>query len=208
MLFGAWGGAVSENPPPHLALGTGPVWQLCWLGAQTQGWLVLLSVILESLGQLEVIEVKAFKADVDGIKTRSFFSTIEPEDSSRRILAFLFSFSTSSSCRSGLIEKEQTIAIPPIQATTIINCRLYFASLVNMQDIKGPTVEQIESSPATIMEAPAKNLDGTVQLVSDQGVILIPTPSADPRDPLNIPLWQKLVILGTTCLCKLNRCLC
>ena len=94
MLFGAWGGAVSENPPPHLALATGPVWQL---GAQTKGWLVLLSVILESLGQLEDIEVKTFKADVDGIKTRSFFLTIEPEASSRRILAFLFSFSTSSS---------------------------------------------------------------------------------------------------------------
>ncbi|PVH82704.1 major facilitator superfamily transporter [Cadophora sp. DSE1049] len=49
------------------------------------------------------------------------------------------------------------------------------------------------------MDSSAKNLDGTVQLVSDQGVILIPTPSSDPRDPLNIPLWQKLVILGTTC---------
>ncbi|KAG4435696.1 hypothetical protein IFR05_008831 [Cadophora sp. M221] len=69
-----------------------------------------------------------------------------------------------------------------------------------MQDSKGPIVEQIESSPATVMEASTKNLDGRVQLVSDQGVILIPTPSSDPRDPLNIPLWQKLVILGTTCM--------
>jgi len=68
-----------------------------------------------------------------------------------------------------------------------------------MQDDKSPSVEQIESSVSTPVDTSAKNLDGTVQLVSDHGVILIPTPSSDPRDPLNIPLWQKLVILGTTC---------
>lgn len=73
-----------------------------------------------------------------------------------------------------------------------------------MQDLKSPTVEQIESSPVSTAGISIKKLDGTVQLVSEKGVILIPTPSSDPRDPLNIPLWQKLVILGTTCLCKLR----
>jgi hypothetical protein len=48
----------------------------------------------------------------------------------------------------------------------------------------------------------ARKHDGTVQLTSDRGVILIPTPSKDPRDPLNIPVWHKLVILGMTSLCK------
>lgn len=71
-----------------------------------------------------------------------------------------------------------------------------------MQDKKGPNVEQIESMPPINDNGLKKNLDENVQLVSDKGVVLIPTPSSDPRDPLNIPLWQKLVILGTTCLCK------
>ncbi|KAL2061983.1 hypothetical protein VTL71DRAFT_7361 [Oculimacula yallundae] len=68
-----------------------------------------------------------------------------------------------------------------------------------MKDSKGPSVEQIESIPASNMEH-GKNLDVNVLLVSDEGVILVPTPSSDPRDPLNLPLWQKLVLMATTCL--------
>ena len=75
-----------------------------------------------------------------------------------------------------------------------------------MHESKGPNVEQIESLPVSNADDLKKNLDGAVQLVSDRGVVLIPTPSSDPRDPLNIPLWQKLVILGTTCLCKFTKC--
>lgn len=75
-----------------------------------------------------------------------------------------------------------------------------------MQDLKDvnvvETTERIELSPVIKSESAARKHDGTVQLTSDRGVILIPTPSTDPRDPLNIPLWQKLVILGTTCLCE------
>ncbi|KAJ5565161.1 hypothetical protein N7513_001403 [Penicillium frequentans] len=35
---------------------------------------------------------------------------------------------------------------------------------------------------------------GTVKLTEDH-IVYIPTPTADPRDPLNMPLWQKTVIL-------------
>ncbi|RDW87857.1 hypothetical protein BP5796_03551 [Coleophoma crateriformis] len=59
--------------------------------------------------------------------------------------------------------------------------------------------EHVEFAPAARTDTAARKHDGTVRLTSDQGgVILIPTPSLDPRDPLNMPLWQKLVCLGTT----------
>ncbi|KAE8380187.1 MFS transporter [Aspergillus bertholletiae] len=38
---------------------------------------------------------------------------------------------------------------------------------------------------------------GTVKLVEDGEIVLIPTPSPDPRDPLNLPQWQKWVISTT-----------
>ncbi|OGM41153.1 MFS transporter [Aspergillus bombycis] len=44
----------------------------------------------------------------------------------------------------------------------------------------------------------AQNLPtGTVKLVEDGEIVLIPTPSPDPRDPLNLPQWQKWVISST-----------
>ncbi|KAI2997435.1 hypothetical protein CBS147346_8729 [Aspergillus niger] len=38
------------------------------------------------------------------------------------------------------------------------------------------------------------NPTGTVKLVEDGEIVLIPTPSPDPRDPLNYPQWQKWII--------------
>jgi hypothetical protein len=74
-----------------------------------------------------------------------------------------------------------------------------------MQDIKpSSTEEQVKFRPIATTDSIARKHDGTVQLTSDHGIILIPTPSADPRDPLNISLWHKLVILSTTCLCEFN----
>ncbi|CEJ54817.1 hypothetical protein PMG11_01108 [Penicillium brasilianum] len=37
--------------------------------------------------------------------------------------------------------------------------------------------------------------DGQVELLRGGEVVLIPTPSADPRDPLNLPAWRKWVLL-------------
>lgn len=37
---------------------------------------------------------------------------------------------------------------------------------------------------------------GTIKLFEDDGeVILIPTPTTDPRDPLNLPSWRKIVLV-------------
>ena len=72
-----------------------------------------------------------------------------------------------------------------------------------MQDAKNlSTEEQIEFHSMTSDDSAEKKHDGTVQLTCEAGVILIPTPSTDPRDPLNIPLWQKLTLMGITCMCK------
>ena len=74
-----------------------------------------------------------------------------------------------------------------------------------MSDIKQnlPTEEEIEFRPTLTNDTQAKKHDGTVQLTCEAGVILIPSPSDDPRDPLNIPLWHKLLILTITCMCKI-----
>jgi hypothetical protein len=70
------------------------------------------------------------------------------------------------------------------------------------QKSKTPSiVEHIEFSPDAEAKPTERKHDGTVQLTCDEGVILIPTPSQDPRDPLNIALWHKLMILSCTCLC-------
>ncbi|PQE06758.1 major facilitator superfamily transporter protein [Rutstroemia sp. NJR-2017a BBW] len=69
------------------------------------------------------------------------------------------------------------------------------------QKSKSPSnVEHIEFSPGAETKSTEGKHDGTVQLTCDEGVILIPTPSQDPRDPLNIALWHKLMILSCTCL--------
>ncbi|KAH3947047.1 hypothetical protein HBI56_059110 [Parastagonospora nodorum] len=45
----------------------------------------------------------------------------------------------------------------------------------------------------------AKPVVGTIKLYDEGGIVLIPTPTNDPNDPLNLPIWQKwfiLVIVG------------
>lgn len=37
---------------------------------------------------------------------------------------------------------------------------------------------------------------GTVKLIDHGEVVLVPTPTPDPRDPLNLPNWRKLLIIG------------
>ncbi|KAK1688467.1 major facilitator superfamily domain-containing protein [Colletotrichum godetiae] len=44
--------------------------------------------------------------------------------------------------------------------------------------------------------------DGTATLTVGGQVVLIPTPSADPRDPLNLPKWHKQLIVGIIVLSK------
>ena len=42
---------------------------------------------------------------------------------------------------------------------------------------------------------------GTVKL-TDGAIIYVPRPTADPRDPLNMPMWQKYVVMVMLSLCK------
>lgn len=42
---------------------------------------------------------------------------------------------------------------------------------------------------------------GTVKL-TDGVVVYIPTPTADPQDPLNMPIWQKWVVLMIISICE------
>ncbi|KAG9250806.1 major facilitator superfamily transporter [Emericellopsis atlantica] len=37
--------------------------------------------------------------------------------------------------------------------------------------------------------------DGTINLFHDGSMVLVPTPSADPKDPLNLPIWHKSLII-------------
>ncbi|KAH6637830.1 major facilitator superfamily transporter [Boeremia exigua] len=53
------------------------------------------------------------------------------------------------------------------------------------------TIEDIEAS----QEIEHHRARGTVKLLDDNTVILIPTPSPDPKDPLNLPKWHKFTIV-------------
>jgi len=71
-----------------------------------------------------------------------------------------------------------------------------------MADHKDNSVEFIEELDHT------KTLDqvttmGTVKL-TDGAIVYIPTPTADPQDPLNMPIWQKWVVLVIISCCKNN----
>ncbi|KAJ5883913.1 uncharacterized protein N7473_010799 [Penicillium subrubescens] len=59
-------------------------------------------------------------------------------------------------------------------------------------DNKEPT--QTIHDEVTASKAEHHNPTGTVTLLEDGEIILIPTPSPDPRDPLNLPVAQKLLI--------------
>ncbi|EXF83638.1 major facilitator superfamily transporter [Colletotrichum fioriniae PJ7] len=58
----------------------------------------------------------------------------------------------------------------------------------------GPYVDTIEGS-ATKVTTQEDQAYGTVQLLQGGSVVLIPTPSPDPKDPLNLPTWHKYLII-------------
>ncbi|KAK1716681.1 major facilitator superfamily transporter [Colletotrichum acutatum] len=57
-----------------------------------------------------------------------------------------------------------------------------------------PHVDTIEGS-ATKVTAQEDQAYGTVQLLQGGSVVLIPTPSPNPKDPLNLPTWHKYLII-------------
>ncbi|KAF9883345.1 hypothetical protein FE257_003561 [Aspergillus nanangensis] len=55
-------------------------------------------------------------------------------------------------------------------------------------------VEEMEDQPKSAVEAETANTMGTIKLTAGT-IVYVPTPTADPQDPLNMPLWQKGVVL-------------
>ncbi|KAH6689821.1 major facilitator superfamily domain-containing protein [Plectosphaerella plurivora] len=51
------------------------------------------------------------------------------------------------------------------------------------------------SPVVAVREGTEALFDGTATLTVDGVVVLIPTPSVDPRDPLNLPWWRKVFLL-------------
>ncbi|CAI7620299.1 unnamed protein product [Penicillium pancosmium] len=68
-----------------------------------------------------------------------------------------------------------------------------------MKDTEKATGQHVEMVHDELSESPkldgeASKAMGTVKL-TEGSIIYIPTPTADPQDPLNMPLWQKIVVL-------------
>ncbi|KAM0239472.1 hypothetical protein ACHAP5_008328 [Fusarium lateritium] len=57
-----------------------------------------------------------------------------------------------------------------------------------------PGVDAIEDAIMTPHQE-SHDASGTVNLYQDGTVVLIPTPSPDPKDPLNLPVWRKYTII-------------
>ncbi|KAF4340770.1 HOL1 [Fusarium beomiforme] len=57
-----------------------------------------------------------------------------------------------------------------------------------------PDVDSVED----VIKTPhheSHDASGTVNLYQDGTVVLVPTPSPDPKDPLNLPVWRKYMII-------------
>ncbi|CAI7572239.1 hypothetical protein N7533_004266 [Penicillium manginii] len=68
-----------------------------------------------------------------------------------------------------------------------------------MKDTEKGTGQHVEMVHDELSESPRVDgkeikVMGTVKL-TEGSIIYIPTPTADPQDPLNMPLWQKMVVL-------------
>ncbi|CAK7197859.1 hypothetical protein SEUCBS139899_000509 [Sporothrix eucalyptigena] len=59
------------------------------------------------------------------------------------------------------------------------------------KEVISTDVEMVES----VSDTPVGNNTGTVKLLDKNKVVLIPTPSPDPMDPLNLPTWRKVLII-------------
>ncbi|KAI7342309.1 hypothetical protein KC336_g23238, partial [Hortaea werneckii] len=60
-------------------------------------------------------------------------------------------------------------------------------------------VEDVEDGIKPMTDDPVM---GTTKIEGGDDVILVPAPSADPRDPLNLPKWRKALFVVLTSICK------
>ena len=72
----------------------------------------------------------------------------------------------------------------------------------HLEDVDIETAE-VDKADLFVAASRVKNT-GTVVL-STGATVYIPTPTADPRDPLNLPMWHKVLIIMIISLCKSHR---
>ncbi|EFQ30151.1 major facilitator superfamily transporter [Colletotrichum graminicola M1.001] len=68
------------------------------------------------------------------------------------------------------------------------------SNLVHVKNDARPRAETAESRDAEVV-LEEHQAHGTVQLLRGGSVVLIPTPSPDPKDPLNLPTWHKYLFI-------------
>jgi len=54
----------------------------------------------------------------------------------------------------------------------------------------------------TIKPVSQSNVMGTTTINDSSDIVLVPSPSADPRDPLNLPGWRKKVFVALVSVCE------
>ncbi|KAJ5369732.1 major facilitator superfamily transporter [Penicillium cataractarum] len=69
-----------------------------------------------------------------------------------------------------------------------------------MDPTKDPVSAHVES--VVLPQHGDTDAIGGVELISNNNVVLLPIPSKDPRDPLNLPAWRRIVIMLTTSIWK------
>jgi hypothetical protein len=69
-----------------------------------------------------------------------------------------------------------------------------------MTDTKND-ITHVEDLEEAGIAPPKGKVMGTVKL-TDGLIVYIPTPTADPQDPLNMPLWQKWIVLVVISICQ------
>jgi cyanate permease len=63
---------------------------------------------------------------------------------------------------------------------------------ITKEDLQTSSVQIEDAIPR---ESGKEKVVGTVKLIEDGELVLIPIPTADPRDPLNLPEWRKVLIV-------------
>jgi hypothetical protein len=69
-----------------------------------------------------------------------------------------------------------------------------------MTDTKND-ITHVEDLEDAGLSPPKDKVMGTVKLTEGK-IVYIPTPTADPQDPLNMPTWQKWIVLVVISICE------
>ncbi|KAF4636494.1 hypothetical protein G7Y89_g1585 [Cudoniella acicularis] len=95
-------------------------------------------------------------------------------------------------------EEEVLLEREAIIATTSIEASLSFVTMSSHSGEK-PTATKVDVDDYTTLEKIKTVIEGTTQLYEDGRLNFIPMPTGDPKDPLNLPQWRKILILFSLC---------